>query len=623
MTTRRPGRLAAAAALALALAGVAQVSPAEAGGTGRTTPPAPSAASGPTTFVVSSFNLLGASHTAANGERPSWPDGAQRMVRAVQLLDQHAIQVVGFQEMQQPQYDRFMKLDGATWGIYPGAAIGTAAMANSIAWRKADWALVEARTVAVPYFHGNMIRKPLVLLQNVHTGQQAWFLNTHNPADKQGAAQKWRDQAVDIEAATVNGLQTEMPDVPVFFTGDMNDRDKFFCRITARSSLLAANGGSNTGGVCTVPKPTQIDWVMGTPQARFTGYTANRETILGRTSDHPLVYATAELAPIPAESAIDHVVVLDVEGLRSWAIRKVGATGAPNLARMMSEGASTLNARTTVERTTRLPNVMSMLTGRVVDVADQGHGWTRNKDTGQTVREVAGKYVSSVYDLVHNLGGTTTFVSSRGQFAAVDRTWGQDGGVDKYLPDNGTDKIDDFTITKDDATAVDHLVQQLTSSPATFSFAQLSDLGRSGMHDGWMKRGYLATLARTDAQVGQVLDAIAADPTLAGSTVVMMTADHGGSGKWAAGSADATVPANFTVPFLVWGSGVAPGTDLYALNPVYADPLHAQPAYTDAAQPIRSGVVANLATQLLGFPALPGSRFDAAQDLVLQPPVTG
>ena len=104
--------------------------------------------------------------------------------------------------------------------------------------------------------------------------------------------------------------------------------------------------------------------------------------------------------------------------------------------------------------------------------------------------------------------------------------------------------------------------------------------------------------------------------------MVVLTADHGGYGKWAKGSADTSVPANFTVPFLVWGSGVAPGTDLYTMNPVYGDPLHAQPAYTDPVQPIRSGIVANLTTQLLGFPALPGSRFDAAQDLVLQPPVT-
>ena len=99
----------------------------------------------------------------------------------------------------------------------------------------------------------------------------------------------------------------------------------------------------------------------------------------------------------------------------------------------------------------------------------------------------------------------------------MDRSWGADGGVDRYLPDNGTDKIDDFTTTTNDAATIDDVVQQLTTSPATFTFAQLSDLGRSGMHDGWMKRGYLATLGRTDAQVGQVLDAVAADPRSPGT----------------------------------------------------------------------------------------------------------
>ena len=265
MTTRRPARLAAAAAIALALAGVAQASPADAGTGGEAKAATPTAAAGPTTFVISSFNLLGASHTAPSGERPRWPDGAQRMVGATHLLDEHGIDVVGFQEMQQSQFDRFEKLEGAAWDIFPGKAMGTAAMANSIAWRRADWTLVTARTVAVPYFHGNMIRKPLVLLQNLHTGQQAWFLNTHNPANKKGDAEKWRNRAVDIEAATVNDLQTEMPDVPVFFTGDMNDRDNFFCRITGRAACSRRTAAAT---------PAARAWSRSRP--RSTGSSARR-----------------------------------------------------------------------------------------------------------------------------------------------------------------------------------------------------------------------------------------------------------------------------------------------------------------------------------------------------------
>ena len=56
------------------------------------------------TFTVSSFNVLGASHTPAGSSRAS---GTTRIVWAKQLLDQHHVQVAGFQEMQAVQYSKF------------------------------------------------------------------------------------------------------------------------------------------------------------------------------------------------------------------------------------------------------------------------------------------------------------------------------------------------------------------------------------------------------------------------------------------------------------------------------------------------------------------------------------
>ena len=59
-------------------------------------------------------------------------------------------------------------------------------MANTIAWQRSTWQLVEARTIQIPYFHGNLIRMPYVLLRNRLTGREAWFYNSHNPADAHG-----------------------------------------------------------------------------------------------------------------------------------------------------------------------------------------------------------------------------------------------------------------------------------------------------------------------------------------------------------------------------------------------------------------------------------------------------
>ena len=95
----------------------------------------------------------------------------------------------------------------------------------------------------------------------------------------------------------MNRLRAETPFLPVFFTGDMNDREEFFCPVTARTELRAANGGSNVGGDCVLPRPSKIDWIMGTREVTFTGYLARDDELVDRTTDHPVIMATASIPP--------------------------------------------------------------------------------------------------------------------------------------------------------------------------------------------------------------------------------------------------------------------------------------------------------------------------------------
>lgn len=565
-----------------------------------------------TTFEVSSFNLLGAAHTAPGGNKPGYASGTRRMDWAISILEEGGVDVVGFQEMEQPQFERFKELRGTEYGIYPGMRFDRPALSNSIAWRKDTWTRVSASTFLSPYFHGNLTRKPLVLLQHVQTGQLAYFMNTHNPANVRGPAQKWRDAAVQIQVDLVNRLRAETPTIPVFFTGDMNDREKFFCPVTAASELQAANGGTNIDGVCTPPVPTKIDWIMGTRDATFTGYLLRDDALVDKTTDHPVVLATASIPPIPMqESQIRRVVVLDVEGLSSRAVRRAGELGAPRLHQMMREGASTLNARTAVERTTLLPNVVGMLTGRRVSAADGGHGVTRNLDDGVTVRSTAGRYVSSTYDLVHNFGRSTALFSSRAKMALVARSWDDtNGGLDPFGVDDGRAKISRVVRTETDLGLVRRLTAVLARAPKTFTLAHISQLADVGRERGWMRPRFMSTVTEVDAMVGRVLDTVATDPDLRDTTLVVLTADGGGVGN---DPSDPTLPGNYVIPFVVWGHGVVPGADLYAINPAYVDPGTAQAGYTGS-QPIRNATVANLVTAVLGLPAIPGSEQNARQD---------
>ena len=97
-------------------------------------------------------------------------------------------------------------------------------------------------------------------------------------------------------------------------------------------------------------------------------------------------------------------------------------------------------------------------------------------------------------------------------------------------------------------------------------------------------------------------------------TLVIVTTDHGGQGY---GHSDPRRLADYRIPFLVWGPGVASGRDLYALNAdqAYADPGTRRVGYAAPRQPVRNGDVANLVLDVLGLPAVPESELDAAQDL--------
>jgi hypothetical protein len=315
--------------------------------------------------------------------------------------------------------------------------------------------------------------------------------------------------------------------------------------------------------------------------------------------------------PPPPPDGVEHVVLVSIDGLNPTAITMLGPSGAPTFYRLMAEGASTLNARTTVERTQTLPNHSSMATGRKVDLPG-GHGVTFNEDPGTTIHDAAGQYVASVFDVVHDNGGATALFAGKEKFAFYDRSWAATTGApDTTGVDNGRDKIDSY-LRAAASTTTTTLLAELASTPRDFTFMHFHETDTVGHASGWLSPEYLAAVSAADAQIDRILDAVAADPDLADRTVVIVSTDHGGIGVI---HSDPTLADNFTVPIFVWGAGVDAGADLYGLNPDRLDPGTTQPAYTEPVQPIRTGELANLVTGLLGLASVPGSMFNLNQSL--------
>ena len=244
-------------------------------------------------FKMATFNILGSSHTRKGGHSAGRASGTQRMGGVLQLLAANAISVVGIQEFQPDQRQAFQSR-ATGWSMYPGLSLGRRAGENSVAWRNDIWEPVERNLVNIPYFNGRQRPMPYVKLRHRATGITAWFSTFHNPADTGNfrGQQRYRTEATNRQIALFNRL--EGTGVPQFVTGDMNERAEYFCRVTGGTRLVAAAGGSNSGG-CRPPTPTQIDWIFGSPGAAFSGYAAIRNDLVRRTTDHPLVVASVSI----------------------------------------------------------------------------------------------------------------------------------------------------------------------------------------------------------------------------------------------------------------------------------------------------------------------------------------
>jgi Type I phosphodiesterase / nucleotide pyrophosphatase len=330
------------------------------------------------------------------------------------------------------------------------------------------------------------------------------------------------------------------------------------------------------------------------------------------------VFPSARKAVVPAapgeeaaDNEIDRVIAISIDGLNPRAIKQLGQSGTPALHRLMREGASTLNARTVREQTRTLPNHTAMFTGRRVDRQHGGHGYTANVDSGSTVHRAAGHYVASVFDVVHDNGGSTALFAAKIKFNLYKRTWNTHGGPDRAGRNDGRAKIDRFTIDSNNTRLVATFTEELRRSPRAFTFVHLSLPDRAGHAHEFMSKEYLEAVKQTDRLLGRILDTVAERPRLHRHTLVLLTTDHGGEGPT---HSAADKLKNYRIPFMAWGPGVPAGRNLYGLNASFRSPGASRTNYRGK-QPIRNADLANVVTDALDLPRVPGSEFNRSRAL--------
>lgn len=238
------------------------------------------------TVRIGSFNVLGSQHTAPGGDRRNFPPASSRTASAVGLVAKHGVDILGTQELQDDQLRQLQA--GTGMAAYPGFAWGTKETDNSILWDPGVFELVDGSSFTLT-FMSRARPQPIVKLRHIASGREFYVVNTH-PSAGGGVYAAQRRAGQGALVSVVRNLKAT--GLPVFVTGDMNDREAFYCNVVPSAGLTASNGGSYSGGCRPPPGPLPVDWVVGYG-ASWSNYWRDTTPVDRRVSDHFFISATA------------------------------------------------------------------------------------------------------------------------------------------------------------------------------------------------------------------------------------------------------------------------------------------------------------------------------------------
>jgi predicted AlkP superfamily pyrophosphatase or phosphodiesterase len=246
-------------------------------------------------------------------------------------------------------------------------------------------------------------------------------------------------------------------------------------------------------------------------------------------------------APAPATRPfpdVEHVVVISIDGLRP---DRLLLADTPAIRQMIHEGTYTFWAKTTAVSIT-LPSHTSMVTG----VIPRKHGIEWNRDL--PLSEAVYPLVPTVMEMATKAGYDTAMVAGKSKFATLDRP----GTITHvYVPKSGA-------TTNADVAA--HAADVINEFKPAFLFVHFPDVDVVGHAKGWGSTEQLTEIEKTDRAVGQVLGALD-QAGIRASTVIILTADHGGAGL----THGADDPRSRHIPWIVTGPHVKRFFDLTQL----------------------------------------------------------
>lgn len=233
--------------------------------------------------------------------------------------------------------------------------------------------------------------------------------------------------------------------------------------------------------------------------------------------------ATEDLSP---SAKIKRVIIITYDGMRGDAVI---AAPMPNLMSMMRDGAYTTVART-INWSVTLPAHASMLSG----LCQSKHGVDWNDATYYKGYSLG----VDIYDQAHAAGLKTVMIVNKEKL----RQLAEPETTDVYKLVYAVES----TIMK---TAIEEI-------PAGFDlmFIHFGSPDNRGHRYGWMSDSYLKALRNGDTALGLLLAALD-EYGIRDSTLIIVTADHGGHDRNHQGTTD----EDLLIPWVAYGAGITPG----------------------------------------------------------------
>jgi arylsulfatase A-like enzyme len=233
----------------------------------------------------------------------------------------------------------------------------------------------------------------------------------------------------------------------------------------------------------------------------------------------------ASPSPTVVPPAPRRVVIISEDGMRPDAL---SPELTPRHIELMHEGATAKVAETIPESDT-LPSHASMLSG----VGAQAHGlwWNSYQATRGHI------HVPTVFSAAHERGLRTAMIVGKPKLL--------------HIASPGT--VDHFERPSYLCAGVARAAAEyFTAQQPDLLFVHFSDPDEYGHSDGWMSPKYQAAVHAADSCLATVLDAIDAS-SVGSTTLVIVTADHGGHGKR---HSDGREAVDREIPWIVRGPGI-------------------------------------------------------------------